>query len=158
MIEAPDTKTLAHTYWMHEALVSVSPNACAQLNRLLEENYDLPRDAVAICAWKGQISTLQLVLSLGSDPNALRNGQSALWGLIGEDRPDRLEVWETLLRAGADPHAVGSTGFTPLEHAKECEQLDLVAATLAHQAQVSQANLQSATPKSLPISTRLGRL
>jgi ankyrin repeat protein len=70
------------------------------------------------------ITAVAALLDLGADPNfEASDGFPAVYGALGTDRADKLELARLLLSRGADPNARGVNDYTPLHLAvSECHE------------------------------------
>jgi uncharacterized protein len=73
---------------------------------------------------------IRTLLELGADPNyESPGGFPSLIATLSTDRPDRIEILESLLSHGADVGQRGVNGYTPLHYAaalNDCRAIELL--------------------------------
>jgi ankyrin repeat protein len=85
--------------------------------------------ALLVASRMGNLETIQWLLENGANVNHRdRDGQSALgYALTGLSRgPKRVQVVETLIKAGGDPFVVDAIGFIPVQEMLNLEMDELL--------------------------------
>jgi uncharacterized protein len=83
--------------------------------------------------YHGPLPFVRELLELGADPNCQdQAGFPALLAALSTDRPDRSQLIELLLGAGADIEARGLNDWTPLHYAAAADDLEANELLLAH--------------------------
>lgn len=122
---------------MHQAAVAGDVDA---MRRACEDAGDFPnsRDecgetCLEYAIYQGPVAFVRALLALGADPNFEDpGGFPALFAAIDRAAPDRHEVLELLLAAGADIHRRGVNDFTALHQAASRDDAAAVEILLRH--------------------------
>jgi ankyrin repeat protein len=78
----------------------------------------LPDHPLSLTIQLSPVELIEALLIAGANPNYPEPpGTTPLFAAIGEQRPDRLEIFRLLLAYGADPDHRGVHAWTPLHHA-----------------------------------------
>lgn len=101
-----------------------------------------------IAAGHEKLEAVEFLLRHGADPNLLdSSGYTPLHCVIGRgENPVAVGIVQTLLKAGADPNLRSSSGFwTPLIHAADLGESEMVRVLLAARADIQATNSDGLT-------------